>query len=46
MKRKVFETETKAKEFAKTVNGTVRISYLPDYMAVITIYVVEWEGEE
>lgn len=42
-KKKVFNNEYSANEFAKKVNGTVRVSYLPDYMSVITIWIVEWE---
>ena len=42
MKKKIFETEQAAKHFAAQVGGTVTISFLPDYMSVITIYVVTY----
>ena len=43
MKRKTFETEYAATEWAAKVNGTVKLLDLPDYNGVITVYVVEWE---
>ena len=42
-KRKLFETESKANEWAVKVNGMVKIRDLPDYNSVITVYIVEWE---
>ena len=42
MKQKVFETEYEAKRFAENVNGTVKMSWLPDYMSTITIWIVEF----
>ena len=44
MKSKIFSTEEKAKEFAKKVNGIVKMKDLPDYMRVLTVWVVEWKG--
>lgn len=42
-KKKVFDDEESANRFAEKVNGIVRASYLPDYMSVIAIWIVEWE---
>ena len=42
MQKKIFDCEYLAREFAQKVNGTVRLSWLPDYMATITIWIVEW----
>ena len=42
-KKKVFDNETSARTFAEKVNGSVRQSYLPDYMRVEIIWIVEWE---
>ena len=43
MNKKVFESEYGANSFAKKVNGTVRMSWLPDYIGTITIWIVEWK---
>ena len=45
MKRKGFESEHAAKEFAAKVSGTVRFSPLPDYMGMIPYWTVEWEEQ-
>lgn len=42
-KKKIFNNETSANDFAKKVNGSVRQSYLPNYMWVDIIWIVEWE---
>lgn len=44
-KSKVFNNNYSANEYAKKVNGKVRQSYLPNYMWVDLIWVVEWEEE-
>jgi translation initiation factor IF-1 len=44
MQKKTFETESAAKAFAEKVDGTVRLATLPGYMAVETIWIVEWKG--
>ena len=44
--KKIFETEYAAKKFAEKVNGTVKMSWLPDYMTTITIWIVEWGGND
>ena len=41
--KKSFKYEDSAREFAKKVNGTVRLRQLPDYNGVIIDWVVEWE---
>ena len=41
--KRVFETQYGAEQFAKEVNGTVRQSWLPGYMSVTDIWIVEWE---
>ena len=43
--RKCFETEEKARKFAEEVNGTVKQKFLPDYMSVIEVWVVEWANK-
>lgn len=43
MKRKGFECEYSANEFAKKVGGKVKFSPIPDYMGMIPYWVVEWE---
>lgn len=40
--KKVFDSEYSAKKYAERVNGTVRTVNLPDYMGVVTCYVVTW----
>ena len=40
--KKTFETEYAARQFAEEVGGTVRMSVLPGYMSVETIWIVEW----
>ena len=42
-KRKCFDTQEQAERFAKEVGGTVRHTYLPNYMWVDEVWVVEWE---
>lgn len=42
-KKKSFKFEDSARDFAKKVNGTVRLRQLPDYNGVIVDWVVEWE---
>ena len=44
MKHKIFTTEYEAKKFSKKVSGSIKLKDLPDYMGVITIWVVEWKG--
>ena len=41
--KKIFNDEHSARTFAEQVNGTVRQSYLPNYMWVDIIWIVEWE---
>lgn len=41
-KRKGFETEYAANEFAKKVGGVVEFKPLPDYMRMIPYWVVKW----
>lgn len=43
--KKCFETEEKARKFAEKVNGTVKQKFLPDYMSVIEVWVVEWANK-
>ena len=46
MNKKAFTTEYEANLYARKVNGTVRISWLPpDYNSTITktIWIVEWK---
>lgn len=44
MNKKYFNSENDANNFAKKVNGTVRMSVLPGYMSVDVVYVVEWRS--
>ena len=46
MKRKGFESEHAANEFAAKVGGTVRFSPLPDYNGMIPYWTVEWEEQK
>ena len=41
--KRAFKYEDSAREYAKRVNGTVRLRQLPDYNGVIVDWVVEWE---
>lgn len=43
MSRMLFEEEFKAREFAKQVDGTVRMRQLPGYMNVEILWLVEWD---
>lgn len=43
MNKKIFDSEFSAINFAKKINGTVRQSWLPGYMNVETIWIVEWK---
>lgn len=44
--KKVFDTKQSAEAFAREVKGIVTQSYLPNYMSVDIIWVVEWKEEE
>ena len=46
VKRKGFECESSARDFASKVNGVVKFSPLPDYMSMISYWVVEYVGDE
>ena len=40
--KKVFDTEYAAQCFAKEVGGKVEAQNLPDYMGVVTVWIVRW----
>lgn len=42
-KRKGFEAEHSANEFAKKVNGEVKFTPIPDYMGMIPYWTVTWK---
>ena len=44
--KKTFDKEWQAKKFAEEVGGTITQKYLPDYMSVITVWVVEYENKD
>lgn len=44
--KKTFDTQYEAEKFAREVKGYVRQSYLPNYMSVDVIWIVEYSGEE
>ncbi len=42
MNKKVFDSEYAAKKYAEEVGGTVEAKNLPDYMGVVTVWIVRW----
>lgn len=46
VKKKYFETEQAAKEYAEKTGGTYQLKVLPGYMFVETIYVVIYDDEK
>lgn len=43
MKRKGFENEFAARKFAREVNGDVKFTPLPNYMGMISYWIVEYQ---
>ena len=44
--KKTFNTKYEAERFAREVKGLVTQSYLPNYMTVDIVYIVEYKEEE